>query len=237
MRALTFAAIVGVGVTVAGVAAAGPWNDPAGRVNFTAPSGWVSEQQHSSPQQTVVLTGSANDECYVISSQNAGTAAASASRVHALTDPMASADWQTLANSIRPMFPHGNASVTSQTVDTSTFWPIQRAELAGAERPVTAALTHRPGGLDLIAMCWTYGGPDATATYEAFFHTLANANDATWQATAEQQTAAAQAAQAAHQQQQAAAPQQAAQQAPDPHAAAEEARRRRYGEGAALTPH
>lgn len=237
MRALKFAAIVGAGMAVAGAAFAGPWSDPAGRVNFTTPSGWATEVQHSSGNQTVVLTGSANNECYVLTSQNSGTATAQANRIHALTEPMAAADWQTYANSVRPMFPQHNAAVTSQSVDTSGFWPIQRAQLSGAERPVTAAVSHRPGGLDLIAMCWTYGGPDATAIYETFFHSLSNSQDAAWQATVAEQDAAHQAAQAqaaAAQQAQAAQQGQQSQQQP---AQQSGQHHRDYGHGAALPTH
>jgi hypothetical protein len=234
MRALKIAAIVGVGMTIAGVAFAGPWNDPAGRVNFTAPSGWVTEAQHSPPSQTTVLTGNANNECYVFTSRNAGTASAPPNRVHALTDQMSSTDWQALANVNVQMFPHHNAAVMSQSVDTSSFWPLQIAQLSGAERPVLAALSHRPGGLDLVAMCWTYGGPDATATYQALFHSLGNPGDATWQAAASQQDAA----QSAAQQAAAAQASQQAQQAEQQTQAQREAARGRNGhargEGPAL---
>ena len=235
MRALKIAAIVGIGMSIAGVALAGPWNDPAGRVNFTAPSGWVTQVQRANPQ-TVVLTGNANNECYVLTAQNAGTAAAAPNRIHALTDPMSASDWQTVANSVTPMFPHHNASVTSQSVDTSGFWPLQRATLGGAERPVLAALSHRPGGLDLIALCWSYGGPDATATYESFFRSLSNANDASWQATAAQQDAAHAAAQQAAQQQQQQHQQQQQAQGQQGQET-NETRHRDYGRGAALPPH
>jgi hypothetical protein len=207
MRALKIAAIVGVGMTIAGVAFAGPWNDPAGRVNFTAPSGWVTQVQRANPQ-TIVLTGNANDECYVMATPNPNTASANADRVHRAVTPISADAWVASANAITPMFPNHSARLTSQSVDTSGFWPIQRAQFASAERPVIAALTSRPG-LDLIAMCWTYGGPDATATYEALFHSLSNPQDATWQAAATQQAtdfasqqAAAQAAAAQHAQQQ-----------------------------------
>ena len=235
MRALKIAAIVGVGMTIAGVAFAGPWTDPAGRVNFTAASGWVTEVQRSPANQTTVLTGNANDECYVFTSQNPSTASAPPNRVHALTDPMSASDWATIANVVTPMFPHHNASASGMTVETTGFWPIQRAQLGGAERPVLAALTRRPG-IDLVAMCWTYGGPDATATYESVFRSLNHANDATWQAAAAQQDAAQTAAQQA-------AAAQAAQQAQQPQQqtqAQREAARGRNGhsrgEGPALNP-
>ncbi|MBI3438981.1 MAG: hypothetical protein HY054_10135 [Proteobacteria bacterium] len=231
MRALKFAAVVGIGMGMTGAAFAGPWNDPAGRVNFTAPSGWVTQVQRDNPQ-TIVLTGNANNECYVLTSSNAGTSAAQANRIHALIEPMSAADWQTVANSVTPMFPHHNATVTSQSVDSTGFWPLQRAQLGGAERPVMAALSHRPGGLDLIALCWSYGGPDATATYETFFHSLGNSQDATWQATVGQEDAAHAAAVEAAQQAAAQQQQQNAQ-------AAEAARGRNghaRGDGPALNP-
>jgi len=231
MRALKIAAIVGVGMTIAGVAFAGPWNDPAGRVNFTAPSGWVTQVQRANPQ-TIVLTGNANDECYVFTSANSGTANAPANRVHALNEAMSATDWATIANSVTPMFPHHNASASGMTVETTGFWPIQRAQLGGAERPVLAALTRRPG-VDLVAMCWTYGGPDATATYESVFRSLGNANDAALQAAAAQQDAAHAAAQ------QAAAAQTAPQQAQQTREQQEAARGRNghsRGQGPALNP-
>ena len=230
MRALKVAAIVGVGMSIAGAALAGPWNDPAGRVNFTAPSGWVTQAQRSPANQTTVLTGNANDECYVFTSQNASTANATPHQVHALTDPMSASDWATIANAVTPMFPHHNASATGMTVETTGFWPIQRAQVSGAERPVLAALTRRPG-VDLVAMCWTYGGPDATATYESVFRSLNNANDATWQAAATQQAAEAAARQAAAQQQHQAPQQQA------PAQDTTQTRHRDYSHGAALPPH
>ncbi|MBS0386300.1 MAG: hypothetical protein JSS00_13245 [Proteobacteria bacterium] len=229
MRALKIAAVVGVGMTIAGVALAGPWNDPAGRVTFNAPSGWVTQVQRDNPQ-TVVLTGNANNECYVLTAENAGTATAHANRIHALTDPMPVADWLTVANSVTPMFPHHNAAVASQSVDTSGFWPIQRAELSGAERPVTAALSHRPSGLDLIALCWTYGGPDASAIYQGFFQSLGNSHDTAWQAEASQQDTTDAAARAAAQQQ-------AQQQANQQHQQETHGRNgHAYGEGPALNP-
>jgi hypothetical protein len=41
-----------------------------------------------------------------------------------------------------------------------------------------------------MAFCWTYGGPDATATYNSVFRSLSHPNDAAWQTEAEQQAAA-----------------------------------------------
>jgi hypothetical protein len=165
-------------------AAAVPWNDPNGRVSFDAPRGWVMEVRLADPQ-TIVLAGSANNECYILGTPNPGTANASADRIRRLTDPLAADAWLTVANSLVPMFPERNASLVSQSVDTSGFWPIQRAEFTGGARGVIAAVTSRPG-IDLMAFCWTYAGGDATATYEALFRSLSHPNEAEWRASAEQ---------------------------------------------------
>lgn len=195
MRTLALAAALGVGL-MATAAYAGPWSDPAGRLNFNAPAGWLTEVRRDNPQ-TIVLSGSANNECYVLGTPNPNTANNTPIALKRATTPLAAAAWETTANAISPMFPRRNAHLETQSVDTTTsFWPIQRATFSGGDRPVMAALTSRPG-LDLIAFCWTYDGPDATATYEALFASLGNSGDAAWQARAEQQEAEQEAAQQA----------------------------------------
>lgn len=185
MRGIALAAVMGVSLVAGGVAVARPWNDPNGRVNFDAPAGWIMEVRRASPQ-TIVLAGSADNECFVLATPNSVTANATPDRVRRTADPLAPDAWTTAANSVAPMFPSRSAQLTSQTVDTSGFWPVQRAEFSGATRPVTAALQSRPG-IDLMAFCWTYGGGDASATYDALFRSMAHPNDATWQAQAQQQ--------------------------------------------------
>lgn len=190
MRSLVRKTVVGglaAMALMAGAAAAEPWNDPNGRVSFEAPRGWVMEVRRASPQ-TIVLAGSANNECYVLATPNSNTSNASPDAVRRATEAIASDAWTAAANSVTPMFPGRSASLTNQSVDTSSFWPIQRAEFSGGPRPVTAALTSRPG-IDLMAFCWTYAGGDATATYEALFRSLAHPSDAEWRARAEQQEA------------------------------------------------
>lgn len=184
MRGIALAAVIGVGLVAGGVAAARPWNDPNGRVNFDAPAGWIMEVRRASPQ-TIVLAGSADNECYVLATPNSVTANATPDAVRRTADPLAPDAWTTAANSVTPMFPSHSAQLTSQSVDTSGFWPMQRAQFSGAERPVTAALQSRPG-VDLMAFCWSYAG-DATATFDALFRSISHPNDATWQAAAEQQ--------------------------------------------------
>jgi hypothetical protein len=193
MRAFALAAVIGAGLTLGGVADARTWTDPAGRLVFDAPSDWVMDVQPVTGAQTIVLAGNANNECYVLATPNVATANVSPDRVRRSTDEIAASAWEQAANAITPMFPQRNAHLDSQSIDTSGFWPLRRAEFSGAERHVTAALTTRPG-VELMALCWTYGGPDSTARYEAMFRSMRHPNDAAWQGQAEQQESESEAA-------------------------------------------
>jgi hypothetical protein len=88
-----------------------------------------------------------------------------------------------------PVFPSNSAQFVSRSSDTSGFWPFQRAELRNGERAVHGAMQVRPG-MDLIAMCLTYGGADTTAVYDALIRSFGTPNDATLQAAAEAEAAA-----------------------------------------------
>jgi hypothetical protein len=157
---------------LAGAAAAETWRDPNGRFTFDAPRGWVMEVLDSDPT-TVVIAGSANNECYILAIPNAGTSTATPDAMRDRMETAAPEAWVRLANAVSPMFPNNSAQLADQSVDTSNYWPIQRASFTGGERPVIAALTGRPG-MDIAAFCWTYAGADATATYEALFRSLAH---------------------------------------------------------------
>jgi hypothetical protein len=211
MRVNALAAMAAVlGLAVAGSAEARTWSAPDGRFSFDAPSGWVMQVSHSGADGTIVLAGSANDECYLMALVNANTASATADAARRTVQPLTPAAWSALANAITPMFPGNSAQVTTQSVDTDGFWPVQRAQFSGAARPVVGALTSRPG-LDFVSLCWTYDGPDASATYRAVFDSMASANEQTWRSQAESQAAARAATQAAQAAAAAAAAQQHAQ--------------------------
>jgi hypothetical protein len=208
MRLTALAAMAAfIGLAAFGVAEARTWTAPDGRFSFDAPSGWVMQVSHSGADSTIVLAGSANNECYLMGIVNTNTANATADAARRNVQPLTAAAWANLANAITPMFPNHNATVASQSVDEAGFWPIQRATFSGAERPVTGALTSRPG-LDLVSLCWTYDGPDASAMYQAVFNSMASPHEQEWRAAAEAQGAA----RAAQQQAQPAQPAQPAQQ-------------------------
>lgn len=205
MRKLALAAICGVGLMAAGVAAAEQFNDPGGRLTFNAPAGW-RVQQRANPNQTVVLAFNATNDCYFFGVPNPGTANSSANAVRNSRDPLAAASWVQVAAPITDFFEGQAPTLVSQSVDTSGFWPVQRAELRGPSKTVYAAILNRPG-VEIRAFC---AGGSSGASYDPIFASLAHPNDATWQAQAgEQQTAREAAQQSAAEQ----AAQQAAQQA------------------------
>jgi len=144
MRVLALAAVMGAGLSFAGAAFADPYTDPNGRITFEAPRGWTVERQGSASQTAVLLFNASND-CYVFGAPNAVTAPASPDAVIRTTSqPLAATSWTATANSVRDFFPNNSAQLTSQTVDTSGFWPVQRAQFAGVGgKTVYAGMSSR----------------------------------------------------------------------------------------------
>lgn len=191
MRTLALAAVCGVGLLAGGVAAAAPFNDPAGRVTFNAPSGWQLRPQRAAGEQTVVLAFNPSSDCYVFGATNADTAGRTANEARNATTALAADAWTRAAAPLHDFFPAGQTiDVVSQTVDTSGFWPVQRAELRSGTRTVYAVIQARPG-VELRAFC---SGATSASAYDALFSSLAHPNDTTWQAQAGDQAAARQAA-------------------------------------------
>ena len=200
MRAIALAAIVGAALT--GVAAAETWNDPNGRVSFNKPSGWGVETAGSTGTQTAVLTFNASNDCYIFGLTNPASADRSANDARNATAAMTPEQWATAASAgqmRRDFFPSGASAPVSTSVDTSGFWPVQRAQFQGA-RTVYAAIETRPG-FELRAFCAPTSG-QSSAAFEGILTSLGHPNDAAWQGQAEQQLADRQAQAAAAQQQQ-----------------------------------
>jgi hypothetical protein len=190
MRTLALAAVCGVGLLAGGVAAAAPFNDPAGRVTFEAPSGWNIRPQRAAGEQTVVLAFNPSSDCYVFGAANPATANATANATRNTTAALTADAWARAAAPVLDFFPAGqNAEVVSQSVDTSGFWPVQRAELRSGSRTVYAVVEARPG-IELRAFC---SGAASASAYDGIFNSLGHPNDATWQAQAGEQAAARQA--------------------------------------------
>ena len=200
MRAIALAAIVGAALT--GVAAAEPWTDPAGRLTFNKPSGWQVESLGNSAEATAVLAFNASNDCYFYGLPNPSTASASPDATRRHTAELTRENWIAVASAgllRRDFFPSGTPEFVSSSVDSSGFWPIQRAQFQGA-RTVFAAVQVRPG-FELRAFCAATSGGSA-ANFDAIFASLGHPNDAAWQAQAQEQAAQREAAAAQQQAQQ-----------------------------------
>lgn len=183
MRKFALAAAMGAALA-AGPAFAEQWTDPAGRVTFNAPSGWSVQPQNASGQ-TVVLAFNPSSDCYVFGVSNPATANSSPDAARNTTDPLTTEAWTNAANTLADFFPGRSAQLVSQTVDTSGFWPVQRAQLQGGSRTVFGVIQVRPG-FELRAFC---SGASSASAYDAIFSSLAHPNDAAWQSQAQQQVA------------------------------------------------
>ncbi|MGQ0531969.1 MAG: hypothetical protein ACT4OF_04650 [Caulobacteraceae bacterium] len=213
MRTLALATVIGVGLFTGGLAFAEQWTDPNGLLTFNAPSGW-RVQPRGAPGQTVVLAFNAANDCYFYGAPNPATTNSSANAARNSRAPLAPEAWVTVASPVRDFFGDGPPTFVSQSVDTSGFWPVQRAELRGPSKTVYGAILLRPG-VEIRAFC---SGADSATAYDAIFASLGHPNDQTWQSQAAEQ--------AAQQQSQAEQPQQEEQQ-PE---------RRRRGRGLSTEP-
>jgi hypothetical protein len=182
MRTLALAAVFGVGLLAGGIAAAEQFSDPSGRLTFNAPSGW-RVQPRNNASQTVVLAFNPTNDCYFFGVNNPATASASPEAVHNTRDPLPASAWVTAASPIHDFFDGSPATLVSQSVDTSGFWPVQRAELRGPSKTVFGAILARPG-VEIRAFC---SGATSASTYDSIFASLGHPNDAAWQQAASEQ--------------------------------------------------
>lgn len=185
MRRIALAAALGVSLAMSATAHAETWTDPNGRLTFDKPSGWNLEVQGSGGSQTVVLVFNANHDCYLFGVPNPNTANSSPDAARNTTTPLTPAAWMAATSSA---FPNGAAQVISQSVDTSGFWPVQRAQLQGSGKTVYGAIQARPG-FELRAFCAPYEGTGSASTYEALFASVGHPNDAAWEQRADEQVA------------------------------------------------
>jgi|CXWL01.1.fsa_nt_gi hypothetical protein len=192
MRTLALAAVIGVGFTMAGVAAARPYTDPAGRITFDAPANWPVTVE---PAQgfSYIIAGDDDNECRFIAKPNPATAASTpydVRRAAADDAQFTQETWLALANSLRPVFPNNSAVFLSKSRDDTGFWPMQRAELdsPGRHVQVHAGIQIRPG-FDLTGLCINYTGEAPMQTFDAVLRSMGHPNDATFRAEAERQMA------------------------------------------------
>lgn len=184
MRMLALAAVIGAGLTVGGIASAEQWTDPNGRLTFNAPSGW-RVQPRNAGAQTAVLAFNPTNDCYFFGLSNPNNTGNAAS-IRNATAPLSPDAWVTAASPVRDFFEGSPATFVSQSVDTSGFWPVQRAELRGPSKTVYGAIIARPGA-EIRAFC---SGASSASAYDSIFSSLGHPNDATWQGEANAQAAA-----------------------------------------------
>lgn len=177
MRALALAAMFGAGMALAGIAAAEPWTDPNGRLKLDAPHGWTVRPQNMQGG-TAVLAFTPSSDCFFFGIPNPASADASVSAVRHTDDPIAPEAWATAVLGVPDFADAGTATVLSQSVDTSGFWPVQRAQLQVGSRTVQGALQVRPG-VELRAFC--SGG---SGSFDAIINSLGHPNDQAWEAAA-----------------------------------------------------
>lgn len=181
MRALALAAVFGV-VALAGPAAADPWTDPNGNLTLNAPRGWTVRPQGMTGG-SAVLAFTPSSDCYFFGIPNPATASRSVSAVRTSSTELDDAAWTTALQAAPDFYSEGAVSVTSHSVDTSGFWPVQRAQFQSGSRTVYGVIQARPG-FELRGFC---SGGDAS--YDAILNSLGHPNDQTWQAEAEAEAA------------------------------------------------
>lgn len=177
MRTLALAAVLGAGLVSAGVAAAETWTDPAGNLVIDAPRGWTVRPQQMTGG-TAVLAFTPSSDCYFFGIPNAASADATVSAARHTTDPLPASAWQAAVQGITDFVSGGAPTVASQTVDTSGFWPVQRAQITSGSRTIHGIIEVRPG-YELRGFC---SGSDSS--YDAILNSVAHPNDQTWQAAA-----------------------------------------------------
>jgi len=180
MRTIALAAIFGVGLLAGGVAAADPYNDPAGRFTVNTPAGWRVHPRNATGQ-SVVLAFNASNDCYFFGVPNPNTATSSPEAVHNTHTALTPDAWVTAGTPVRDFFEGAPPTLVTQSVDTGGFWPVQRAELRGPSKTVYAAILTRPG-VEIRAFC---AGASSPAAYDSVFSSLGHPNDAAWQQAAE----------------------------------------------------
>jgi hypothetical protein len=193
MPRAAFAAIAAVGFALAAAPAlaqpqtppAPPqaYVDPAGRFTVTLPGDWPIDVRPTNGFSFVVA-GTEMHQCQFVATPRAHNAAAKPNELRlATSQPISAEAWGTVMGAMDGLF-RDQGTVISQTVDTSSFWPVQRAQLRAPHGPLQGAIQFRPG-LEIWTFCTTPGNIEAGDMFEPIFKSVATAQDAALQAEAE----------------------------------------------------
>lgn len=178
MRNAALAVVLGV-AAFAGAAAADPWTDPNGNITFNPPSGWTVRPQQAQGA-TVVLAFTPSSDCYFYGLPNPASANSSVHAAQNTTTPLTTEAWVQATQGVPDLFEGGAPTVVSQSVDTSGFWPVQRAQLQSGSRTIYATLQVRPG-FELRGFC-----AGSQASYDAILNSIGHPHDQAWQTEAAQ---------------------------------------------------
>lgn len=183
LRSALAAVALSVGLGAGGVAAA--WTDPAGRIEFNAPSGWVVQPQNAG-EVTYVITATGVAECHVVAQTNP-LAERTINDLRQATDndeAYDNATWTRIVSALfAPIFRDGVVNIVSTSKDASGPWIVRHAEVQGSEQAARVTMQSRPG-FDMLSACMSFGGTPPTATFEALEQSIRHPNDATWEAAA-----------------------------------------------------
>ncbi|QGZ94568.1 hypothetical protein [Terricaulis silvestris] len=178
MRMMLAAAVAAI--ALATPASAGPWSDEASHLAFVAPDGW-NVRQLPAEGMTYILADAGSKECHILASQRPETAEISPERIRAGGEtPIGNPAWAQIPGALPTVFA-ADAAVTQSSVDTSAFWPVQRADYNSQGQVVHAAIQFRPG-VEFWGFCFSRTGADDAATYEGVLRSIAGTTDAELQA-------------------------------------------------------
>lgn len=178
------AALVAVAAVAFAQGATKTFTDPRSRFSFQYPASLPVDTIERPNQPMNVLVGAADYECqmFVVDRPESASSAPD-DFVRAYTSAISVDVWKRSADGFALYNRQG--TVQSATVDTSRFWPIQKATLqTNDNKPAIAAMQARPG-IEVWQFCTGFDNRDHSAVFNQIIASFAGPNDAALQAQAE----------------------------------------------------
>lgn len=188
-------AVVALAAALGGTALAqtmAAWSDPANTFSMRRPANWPVDRIGGSSDGAYVIyaAGLADAECQFHTIARANTATRSPqSIVEDFTIQRTREQWFSMVQSIRLFSDGADVQDQSLRVDTSGFWPVQRATIVTGGAPVLSAIHARPGR-EVWVFCQSFDGRDRSAIFNEIIGSVATPQDAALQAAAQAAAAA-----------------------------------------------